>query len=140
MTTSLKLSGSILADTRNEASLADRSITGQAEHWMKLGRAVERILPLSDVLALKGWVDSAKEAGSSKGLRSRVLAAVERAVVLGKGKEDVRSLIDSGAPVYESDPAVPGGIVQIAKSGTRTPGRFKGRKFVPAKPGSTRIR
>ena len=41
-TTTIKLPAPLLADARAEASLMNRSMGSQVEHWALLGRAVER--------------------------------------------------------------------------------------------------
>jgi len=41
-TTTIKLPALLLADARAEASLMNRSMGSQVEHWALLGRAVER--------------------------------------------------------------------------------------------------
>jgi hypothetical protein len=40
----VKLSDELVAAARKEAATADRSITGQIEHWAKIGRSVETVL------------------------------------------------------------------------------------------------
>ena len=49
----VKLSDELVASARKEASSTDRSITGQIEHWAKIGRSVETVLRHQDVQALK---------------------------------------------------------------------------------------
>ena len=50
----VKLSDDLVASARKEAASTDRSITGQIEHWAKIGRSVETVLRHQDVQALKG--------------------------------------------------------------------------------------
>jgi len=49
----VKLSDELVASAREEAASTDRSITGQIEHWAKIGRSVETVLRHQDVQALK---------------------------------------------------------------------------------------
>lgn len=42
MAASIKLSDDMIALLRRESAIANRSLAGQAEHWITLGRAIER--------------------------------------------------------------------------------------------------
>lgn len=42
----------------------------------------------------------------------------------------------SGKPVYTHDPAFPGLVVRVETDGTRTPGRFENRRFIPVETAS----
>lgn len=61
MAATLKISDADMAQLRQAAALHNRSIAGQAEYWMRLGRAVERHpeMTLGRVeRALEGLLDS----------------------------------------------------------------------------------
>lgn len=127
----VKLSDELVLAARYEAKNADRSITGQIEHWAKLGKAIETMLRVPDIRALKGDLSAPPVQTDAGDLRSRVLEALNQ-VVSSPDREAVRRRIAaSGQPVYESDPQDPQRIIRIAPDGTRTFGRFKGRTFVP---------
>jgi hypothetical protein len=49
----VKLSDELVESARQEAASTDRSITGQIEHWAKIGRSVETVLRRQDIQALK---------------------------------------------------------------------------------------
>lgn len=49
----VKLSDELVDAARREAASTDRSITGQIEHWVKIGRSVEQLLRYQDIQALK---------------------------------------------------------------------------------------
>src|SRR5262245_61169876 len=49
----VKLSDELVESARKEAANADRSITGQIEHWEKIARSVETILRNKEVQGLK---------------------------------------------------------------------------------------
>lgn len=60
MAAAVKISDAEMLALREAASLQSRSISGQAEHWLRLGRAVERDPRFGFVKveqALKGLVD-----------------------------------------------------------------------------------
>lgn len=42
MAQSIKLSDKEMDILRKEAALSSRSLAGQAEHWLRIGRAIER--------------------------------------------------------------------------------------------------
>lgn len=43
----IRLSDDLINSVRSEATTMSRSITGQVEHWLRLGRAMERSLAFS---------------------------------------------------------------------------------------------
>ncbi|HET9491964.1 MAG TPA: hypothetical protein VFR64_19720 [Methylomirabilota bacterium] len=125
----VKVSDKLLALAKAEARGAHRSATAQIEHWATLGRAVEVLLAYRDVLALK-----------RAGQALPVPAFVEREalhdlltrLVESGNREDVQARIRAaGTPVYTTHPDQPGAIVEIRSDGTRTAGRFDGRRFRP---------
>lgn len=127
----VKLSDELVREARNEARIVNRSITGQIEHWAKLGKAVEVMLKMSDIRALKHGLFTADESSTASGIRSRVLDAIHQVVSTPDRNTVRRRIAAAGGPIYESDPDRPGRIVRIAPDGTRTPGCFKGRSFIP---------
>lgn len=127
----VKLSDELVREARDEARVVNRSITGQIEHWATLGKAVEMILKMPDIRALKHPQFTADESSTASGIRSRVLHTIHQ-IVSASGRNAVkRRIAAAGGPIYESDPDLPGRIVRVAADGTRTPGRFKGRSFIP---------
>jgi hypothetical protein len=127
----VKLSDELVREARDEARIVNRSITGQIEHWAKLGKAVEVMLKMSDIRALKHGLLTSDESSTASGIRSRVLDAIHRVVSTSDRNAVRRHIAAAGGPIYESDPDRPGRIVRIAPDGSRTPGRFKGRSFIP---------
>lgn len=121
----VKLSDDLVEAARKAASADDRSITGQIEHWARLGRAVEATLHQGAVRALK-------QAGAPAPLDERRLIDTLQAVVRSSDRASVLARIRAGGrPVYESVPGEPGVLVQVAPDGTRTRGRLIERRFVP---------
>lgn len=43
----------VIRDIKSEARVSDRSMAGQVEHWVKLGRVVEAILGNEEIKVLK---------------------------------------------------------------------------------------
>jgi len=104
------------------SEIVQRSIAGQIEFWAGLGKAVESLMRLPDILALK-------KAGATRPLSACIAEAGTRA-----GDKRVRDhLATRPFPHYEVDPKAPGLLVRIEEDGTRTSGRFVNRRFVPKK-------
>jgi hypothetical protein len=117
----LRISDEIVKLAREEAETSDRSVTGQIEHWVRLGMAVEAVLGHQQVRALKR--------------RGKALLSLEEALTYAEsteGQDEMRAHLGaSGQPLYSADPERPGGIVREEADGTRTRGKFVGREFVP---------
>lgn len=126
----VKLSDELVESAREEAATTDRSITGQIEHWAKIGRSVETVLRHQEVQALKR---SPLHARLTSGTRDAIQAVLERVVAEGGRRSLARSL-QTGRTVYQSDPAGSGLTERIDPDGSRTLGRFANRRFVPARP------
>lgn len=127
----IKISSDLASVARAASADADRSLTGQIEHWARLGKAVEPILSSVTIALLKksGGDLSAIEDETE---RARVLAALAMLRKSPPYPESRTSLAARSMPLYEADPANPSGVLQVAANGTRTPGRFVDRVFVPA--------
>lgn len=126
----IKVAPDLAAAARLAAGESDRSVAGQLEHWAKLGRGVEKVLPTHVAAALKrcGAGLSAEEE-SSAGQRALEALNAVRAMT----PDALRSMIGlDQRPYFESDPADSHGVVQVLPDGSRIRGRLDGRKFVPA--------
>ncbi len=122
----LRISDELVLRARLEAEASDRSLTGQIEHWVKLGMALEVILGHREAIELK-------RRGAAVGLED-ALAKVETR----EGRELAqRHLKESGQPRYSVDPNRAGGLIRFAPDGTQTRGRFVKRVFVPDEGEST---
>ena len=128
----VKLSDDLVLSARVEAEATDRSITAQIEHWAKLGRAVEAALKHADVLALKSSNGDLAKAFPGQSKQAAVQALLERIAAATDRSGVVEKLRARSQPVYGTDPRFPGMVVRIDPDGTRTPGRFENRRFVPA--------
>jgi len=125
----VKLSDELVAAARKEAASTDRSITGQIEHWAKIGRSVETVLSHQDVRALKR---APTHATLTVPGRRAVQAVLER-LVTEKNRGVLASRLKAGRVVYQSDPAGSGLTERLSPDGTRTLGRLANRRFVPAR-------
>ena len=126
----IKVSADFAESVRGAADAADRSLTGQIEHWAKIGRATEAVLPAPVAAALKRCAGDLT-AIEDESVRRRVLEALEAVRTMPPG--EIRKLIGlDKVPAFESDPQNPDGIVRVSPDGTRTRGTMNGREFVPA--------
>jgi hypothetical protein len=132
----VKLSDELVDAARREAASTDRSITGQIEHWVKIGRSVEKVLRHQDIQALK-------RAPTDLTLTAQMRHAVEAALGRAIAETDQRALaqrLKAGRTVYQNDPAGSGMLERIDAGGKRTLGRLVNRQFVPARPTRSRAR
>jgi hypothetical protein len=128
----VKLSDDLVQLARAEAEAAHRSIASQVEHWARLGRAVETVLLHEDALAVKQSGGNIRNAFEGAQKRESVLALLD-AIASGSERGGVTERIGIGSrSVYGTDPRFPGMVVRVNPDGTRTPGRFESRRFVPA--------
>lgn len=115
----LRIDDELVLRARLEAEESDRSITGQIEHWVKLGMALEEVLDHGQTRALK------------RQRRLSAADALKRAEGSDAQKKALAHLRKSGEPRYGMDEDHPGRLVRIDPDGTRTVGRFVRRVFVP---------
>jgi hypothetical protein len=114
----VKLSDNLILDARLTSEATERSIAGQIEFWAGLGRAVESLLHLDQVLALR-------RSGRLRPL-SRLVAEVDAPA----GRNRLSAYLASRPfPHYEAAPQGRGLLVRIDEDGTRTVGRFVNREF-----------
>ena len=115
MSQPVKLSDELVLDARLLAETTERSIAGQIEFWAALGRAIEPLLRMPEILTLR-------KAGGHKPL-STCLEDVDSPAGRRRVAEYVRT---RPFPHYEQED---GHLVRIDNDGTRTAGRFVNRKF-----------
>jgi hypothetical protein len=96
MAMSVKISDELLRDAREEAKATDRSITSQIEHWVRLGRKVERDLRHDEVVAIKRSADDDP-------LVQSMLAKIRR--IADSDHSDLAKELLASGPVYQSAPA-----------------------------------
>jgi ParD-like antitoxin of type II bacterial toxin-antitoxin system len=127
----VKISEELAEAARLEAVHTDRSLTGQVEHWAKIGRATEANMTVSVVTALKrsgGDLNAIEDPAA----RRAVLEALDRLKTGEHFAATSEKLLKVGGARYEVDPLDPKGIVQVRPDGSRVRGKMVGRKFVSA--------
>ena len=128
----VKLSDELVHLARAEADAAHRSLAAQVEHWARLGQAAEAALRHGDAMALKASGGDLAAAFADEPGRAAVLSLLESIAATSERPEAADRVRRSRRPAYGTDPAFPGMVVRIAPDGSRTPGRFENRRFVPA--------
>ncbi len=127
MSTAIKVSESLAEEARTAAQDADRSLTGQVEHWARLGKAIEPLLTTKTITALKKWSDLTPEEEAVE--KQRLLEALEQF-----SHAPARVLRDrlglAGQTLYEVDPSDSERIIQVLPDGRRVRGQFVDRVFV----------
>ncbi len=126
--TAIKVSDSLASEARAAAADSDRSLTGQIEHWARIGKAVEPMFTAPVIGSLKkcGGDLAAIEEEQERALVLEALGRLRESPRFEKFAAVVR---ESVGPLYEADPHRPEGIVQVHADGTRIPGRFVNRVF-----------
>lgn len=125
----VKLSDALVASARKEAAITDRSITGQIEHWARIGRSVETVLRHQDVQALKRSPADSTLAVPAR----RAIQAVLGRLATEKDRGTLAARLKAGRVVYQADPGSSGLTERVDPDGTRTLGRLVNRRFVPAR-------
>jgi len=134
MSQPVKVAEALLEAARVSAAESHRSMAAQIEHWAVLGRAVEQALTTGDVVALKrseGRLDDAQ--------RAALVSALAHA--FDPTHQDVtRAAIAARDAIrYETDPTLPGLLIQRLPDGQRRVGRLLNREFVPVELASTAV-
>lgn len=126
MSTAIKVSESLADEARTAAQDADRSLTGQVEHWARLGKAIEPLLTTKAITALKKWPELTPEEEEVE--KKRLLEALEE--FRNTPASVLRERIGlEGQTLYEVDPEDSNRIIQVQPDGRRIHGRFVNRVF-----------
>lgn len=129
-TSPIRLNPSLVAAAERESQLQKRSIPKQIEFWADLGRAVERVIDLSDVFAVL------------QGLKRLKIENVESVTVepedvfgyLEKQNESGRlsNMVTTTSVYYEASKQHPGMLDRVnAATGARQTGQFRNGVFEP---------
>lgn len=129
MPTAIKISTELAEEARAAAADADRSLTGQIEHWARIGKSIEPRLSSAAVAALKrsGGELSALEDAEE---RTRVMEALDELRSRPPFQVTTSYLREMSGPLYEAHPSDPERVVKVDATGEKIPGRFVNREFV----------
>lgn len=122
----------VIRDVKTEARVADRSMAGQVEHWVKIGQAVEAMLGNAEIKAIKENLPMFLTRVSAQSVEQKIVSTVTQ-LMMNPDREAVKAkILAPGVPVFQADPAHAGRVIRIMPDGTRTSGRMKGNSFVPS--------
>lgn len=134
MSIPVKVSDELARAAKQVAQRANRSVTKQIEHWAELGRALEQLAPLRDLMAFKASVTNPSDAKANAEAR----AALSRLVVALAGVTDrspaLKRIRNTGKPVYGAAPGREDRVMQVWPDDRGVVGRLVGRKFVADAP------
>lgn len=121
MSTKVALSDALVREARQAGKTADRSIAGQVEVWARLGRVVYLLL------------DGEQASKLCDMAAARPLSACLADVDTPTGRKQVGDYLESQPfPHYKPHPRKRGVLERMDEDGTRTAGRFVGRRFKPS--------
>lgn len=129
MANPLRIDSELVAAAERSAAVYKRSIPKQLEYWAELGRAIERVVSIEDIIAVKENIKkivlepvAAKNADPNK-----VFASLEKKRKNGTLAQEVTS----AAVYYEASLKHPGLIDRIdSATGNRQSGYFQNGEFV----------
>jgi len=130
MSIPVKVSDELARAAKQVAQRANRSVTKQIEHWAELGRALEHLVPLPDLMAFKTSVGNGSDTTANAEARTaltRLVAALARDTDRGPALKLIRS---TGEPVYGAVPGRKDRVMQVWPDGRGRVGRLVAREFV----------
>ncbi len=130
----VKVSDDLVRAAREVAELANRSMTKQIEHWAQLGRAVEHLAPMSDLMALKASQADPPDAEKAAEAHS----ALQRLAMTLADQNDrtaaLKVIHNTGKPVYGAAPGREDRVQQVWPDGRRIVGRIVDKEFIADEP------
>jgi hypothetical protein len=125
----VKLSDEMILEARVTGAAMGRSIAGQVEFWASLGQAMERVM------------NGAAAASARRRSSAMSLSESIESVNQPKGQKQLTAYLESRTyPRFVADPVEQGVFNREDADGTRTVGRFVGRKFVTLRDKRAKIR
>jgi len=129
MANPLRLNAALIASAERSGAVYKRSVPKQIEYWAELGRAIERVVSMEDIIAVKENIKkivfepvAAKSADPAK-----VFSSLEKRRKSGKLSKEVTS----AAVYYEASLKHPGLIDRVdSATGKRQAGHFQNGEFI----------
>jgi hypothetical protein len=134
----VKLSGELVEEARNSATLFHRSLTGQIEHWAAIGRAIEAQLPGDALARLLDRMGGTMKIGRVADAAQRQQVMTVLAEFLSQTTDDgawLREISARGVPLYGTEGGAPGTIVRLNPDGSRESVRAGAAAMVAATAG-----
>jgi len=120
----IRLDASLVEEAVAEAARRLRTPPKQIEFWVKLGKAVDGLLSLEEIMALRAGLVHLEP---TRGLRVDPDDVFED---LDSRRETLSASVTSARVVYQASREHPGYLEQIHPDGRVVVGRFEGRDFV----------
>lgn len=128
MASPMRLDAALIAAAEREAAIQKRSIPKQIEFWAELGKAVEHVIGMDDVIAITQGLKriALEDLMSSTADPDDVFESLEAGRASGLLSERV-----TAAPLYyEASPSRPGLLDRVNRlTGKRETGRFVNGEF-----------
>ncbi len=128
-TTSLRIDAALISAAERSGSIYKRTAPKQIEYWAELGRSIEHVVRIEDVVAI------------SRGIKKIIVESVTSTNVdpgdvfndleTGRASGDLAKEVSSAAVYYEASLSRPGLIDKVnAVTGKRQTGHFHNGEFV----------
>ncbi len=125
---SIKISKHVAQAAREAAKLADRSLTGQVEHWVRLGIQAEEKLTGSALRVFKHGADATAKPSDL----AEIDALMDQLAIPGRATESALvSRMLEGETLYALDDENEDILIEISPEGKRRRGTLIDRKFLP---------
>lgn len=125
----LRINSELVAAAKRSAAVYKRSIPKQLEYWAELGRAIERVISMEDIIAVKENIKKIvlKPVAVKTADPDNVFCALEQKRENGTLAQEVTS----SAVYYEASLQHPGLIDQVdSATGNRQAGYFQNGEFI----------
>jgi len=125
----LRISSQLVAAAERSAAVYKRSVPKQLEYWAELGRAIERVMSMEDIIAVKENITKiVLEPVAAHGVDpDKVFASLEKKRKNGTLANEVTS----SAVYYEASHAHPGLLDRVdSATGNRQAGYFQNGTFI----------
>ena len=126
MPVAVKLSNKLAEEARSAAGDADRSLTGQIEHWARIGKSMESRFTAAQISFIKKHNGDLSQIEDEQE-RARILEVLEK-IVLNPASQHTNNTPQ--APLYEADPENPNQVIQVQADGSKIHGQFVDRVFI----------
>ncbi len=125
----LRLDATLVRQAKATARLYKRSLPRQIEYWAELGRSVESMLTLEQLIAIREGLAIINVDHRETGPVSS--DEVFRDIEQQRADEELSKRVSGTSTRYQASDSHPGRLERIAADGTRTTGVFEDGRFVP---------
>jgi hypothetical protein len=129
MANPLRLSSELIAAAERTSVVYKRSVPKQIEYWAELGRAIERVVSMEDIIAVKEHIKKIvlEPIAVKTADPDTVFASLEKK----RNNGTLANEVTSAALYYEASLKHPGLIDRVnAATGNRQAGHFRNGEFI----------